>query len=213
MNDTPVRLTVYTDGATKKNPGPCGWSWFCVETGEQGAGKFSEGTNNVAELTAVLMALGAQPDGSEVTIVTDSQNVIDYLSKAWNLKGSPNLAELRRSIFTLRANKNIKLFLRKVKGHQKGPTADIYNQKVDRLASAQAELARYLPTSEDEILQVHLTIKGMDIFAVPVILDAIERAGGDVDGMAHLFDKDMNVMAQAQLRGRQIEVQTKTGAA
>ena len=49
-------LTVGTDGACLGNPGPAGWVWV-DERGNHHASGQAHGTNNIAELNAVLSAL------------------------------------------------------------------------------------------------------------------------------------------------------------
>ena len=80
------RITIYTDGAARGNPGPGGFGVLLI------AGKhrkeISEGyrltTNNRMELLAVIRGLEAlKSDGSDVMVYSDSKYVVDAVSKKW----------------------------------------------------------------------------------------------------------------------------------
>jgi ribonuclease HI len=85
----------YADGACTGNPGPCGLGVVLV--GPDGKMKESyeylgEGTNNIAELTAVLRAVQAVPrDAPALVLHTDSQYSIGVLSKGWKAKANQTL--------------------------------------------------------------------------------------------------------------------------
>ena len=80
------KITIYTDGAARGNPGPGGYG--IVLMSGQHRKELSQGykltTNNRMELLAVIVALEALkvPD-SEVTIYTDSKYVADAVEKGW----------------------------------------------------------------------------------------------------------------------------------
>jgi ribonuclease HI len=58
-----------------------------------------EGTNNIAELTAVLRALAEAPSGRPMMIYTDSQYTIGVVQKGWKAKANQELvAELRAAL-------------------------------------------------------------------------------------------------------------------
>lgn len=85
----------YADGACSGNPGPCGLG--VVIRGPSGAtGEGYEylgtGTNNVAELTAILRACEWIPKGdATVDIYTDSSYAIGVLQKGWKAKANQDL--------------------------------------------------------------------------------------------------------------------------
>src|SRR5665811_1100866 len=54
-------LTVGTDGACLGNPGPSGWAWVDEHGSYHSSGQ-ANGTNNIAELRAVLDALNDHTD-------------------------------------------------------------------------------------------------------------------------------------------------------
>lgn len=69
MTTSPV--TVATDGACKRNPGPTGWAWVTSD-GRWGSGSLRDGTNNVGELLALLNAIDRFSDVPQLTIELDS---------------------------------------------------------------------------------------------------------------------------------------------
>ena len=81
-----MKITLYTDGAAKGNPGPGGYGLVLM------AGKYykeiSEGfvktTNNRMELLAVCVGLEALKNkGMTVTVYSDSKYVVDAVEKKW----------------------------------------------------------------------------------------------------------------------------------
>lgn len=78
------------DGSSLSNPGPAGWAWY-IDDARWAAGGWPRGTNNMGELMAVLSLLQATENaGEELTILCDSQYVINALTKwlpGWKRKG------------------------------------------------------------------------------------------------------------------------------
>jgi ribonuclease HI len=77
------RVTLYTDGACKGNPGRGGWgAWleFGEHEKELNGGEPST-TNNRMELTAVIEGLRTLSRSCDITIVTDSTYVKDGVTK------------------------------------------------------------------------------------------------------------------------------------
>ena len=86
------KVTVYTDGACKGNPGPGGWgawmSWGEQEKELWGGEPLT--TNNRMELTAVIESLAALKRRSRVVIYTDSQYVRNGITNwihNWKTRG------------------------------------------------------------------------------------------------------------------------------
>ena len=123
----PGVVVVYADGACSSNPGPAGLG--VVVAGDDESVELSEylgiGTNNIAELTAILRALdelGKRP----ARIHTDSQYSIGVLQRGWRAKANQELvAELRRR---LAAHGAVELVY--VPGHSGVPL----NERADALA-------------------------------------------------------------------------------
>ncbi|MDE2041341.1 MAG: ribonuclease HI [Patescibacteria group bacterium] len=84
-------FTVFTDGASRGNPGPGGWGSVIVSRGQatELGGAEKNTTNNRMELTAAVRALREVPTGEEATIYTDSSYVKDGITK-WVLNWRRN---------------------------------------------------------------------------------------------------------------------------
>jgi ribonuclease HI len=124
-------VEVYTDGACSGNPGPCGYGLlmrdgFHYRELNQYLG---HGTNNIAELTAIKVALENVEDPSRpVRIHSDSSYSIGVLVKGWKAKANRELIlEIRDLISTFDD-----LELIKVKGHSGHPL----NERADALATS-----------------------------------------------------------------------------
>jgi len=77
---------LYTDGACSGNPGPGGYGFLLklddkvVSTGSQG---YAKTTNNRMELRGVIAGLSVAPTDSRVTVVTDSEYIVNAFVKKW----------------------------------------------------------------------------------------------------------------------------------
>ena len=89
-----VVIQLWTDGACTGNPGPAGAGVLIRHKGqEREISEFlGQGTNNIAELTAILLGLQAV-DTPEVPVqvVTDSSYSIGLLTKGWKPKANQEL--------------------------------------------------------------------------------------------------------------------------
>ncbi len=87
------QVIAYADGACTGNPGPAGLGVFIkdgsriVELSEY----LGEGTNNIAELTAILRAVVEVAEDVPMTLYTDSQYAIGVLQKGWKAKANQEL--------------------------------------------------------------------------------------------------------------------------
>lgn len=124
-----ARVVAYTDGACSGNPGPAGLGVVFLTAAER-VERFEylgKGTNNIAELTAILRAveeLGEQP--GPVAIFTDSRYSIGVLQQGWKAKKNKALIATARSALSKRTD----VTLHYVKGHAGIPL----NEKADELA-------------------------------------------------------------------------------
>ncbi|TXT31348.1 MAG: ribonuclease HI [Rhodocyclaceae bacterium] len=137
--DNPV--VIYTDGACKGNPGPGGWGVVISRNGrskELCGGTFWT-TNNQMELTAAIEGLEALKKPLPVRLITDSQYVVDGMTKYlndWKARGwrksdkKPVLnAELWQRLDELAAVHQVEWVW--VRGH----TGEAGNERADQLAN------------------------------------------------------------------------------
>ena len=87
-----ARVTIYTDGACKGNPGPGGWGALLQYRGRERElfGGETATTNNRMELTAVIRALESLKRPAAVALYTDSQyvkNGIETWIHRWKRNG------------------------------------------------------------------------------------------------------------------------------
>jgi ribonuclease HI len=86
-----MTIEIYTDGASRGNPGPGSYAFIVVEDDEvlhSGSGFLGTSTNNQAEYTAVIKALdhAIQEGYQDITLYSDSQLMINQLNGEWQVK-------------------------------------------------------------------------------------------------------------------------------
>ncbi len=136
------KVTIWTDGGCKPNPGPGGWAALLCFRGQERelSGADPATTNNRMELTAAAAALEALNRPCIVTVHTDSEYVRNgitrwsagWVRKNWrNASGDPvaNMDLWRR---LLDASARHKVEWLWVRGHSGDPK----NERVDQLATA-----------------------------------------------------------------------------
>ncbi|WAM32836.1 ribonuclease HI [Caldicellulosiruptor morganii] len=76
-------VSIYTDGACSKNPGPGGWCAILIYKGIKKVLKgFEENTtNNRMELKAIIEGLKALKEPCKVTVYTDSAYVVNAINQ------------------------------------------------------------------------------------------------------------------------------------
>ncbi len=83
MNNTETKITIFTDGSSRGNPGPGGWGSVVVTSGdvtELGGGE-KHTTNNRMELTACVEGISSTAKNSHILVHTDSSYVINGITK------------------------------------------------------------------------------------------------------------------------------------
>ena len=125
-------IEIYTDGACKGNPGKGAWAAIIIKEGNKTrlSGSHENTTNNQMELTAVIRALETLAPGQTATVFSDSQYVINSITRNW--KRNANL-ELWRSLDL--ATKDLSLTWKWVKGH----SGHTLNEEADRLANEEVK--------------------------------------------------------------------------
>jgi len=100
MSSWPKTVLIYTDGASRGNPGPCAIGLEIFDKNRHliyQEGDFLEkyNTNNFAEYKAVIRALklAVKHQVQEMTLFSDSQFLIRQLNKEYKVK-SPNIKPL-----------------------------------------------------------------------------------------------------------------------
>ena len=143
------KLCIYTDGSCKHNPGPGGWCAILVYKGIEKviSGGEPNTTNNRMELTAVIKALEILREECEVELVSDSQYVINGLTKGWAAAWKKN--GWRKSDKTPALNPDLwERLLELTDVHRvkcawtKGHAGNEYNERCDSIAQAEADKYR-----------------------------------------------------------------------
>ena len=136
-------LVIYTDGASRGNPGPGGYGailkWGSTEK-ELSAG-YRRTTNNRMELLAVIAALEAlTKTGLAITIYSDSQYVVKAVEQGWlknwiatDFRGGKKNKDLWTRYYRLAMQHQVRFVW--VKGHADNP----YNNRCDILATTAAD--------------------------------------------------------------------------
>lgn len=134
---------MYTDGASRGNPGPGGYGVVLLagSNKKELSEGFKKTTNNRMELLAVIAGLEAlKKQGLHIVIYSDSKYVIDSVEKGWlntwlatNFKGGKKNKDLWLRFYHLSKNQFIRFVW--VKGHADNP----YNNRCDELATAAAD--------------------------------------------------------------------------
>lgn len=148
-------LTIYTDGASRGNPGPGGFGAVLIwGTKEK---EISEGyrltTNNRMELLAVIKALEAiTKDHQQIVIFSDSKYVVEAVEKGWvfgwQKKGFAGKKNPDLWMRFLKLNQRHEIRFQWVKGHADNP----YNNRCDQLATAAADSKNLLTDTAYEEL-------------------------------------------------------------
>jgi len=126
-------VILYTDGACSGNPGPGGYAAVLVTVDGNGAvlkeqvitGGDKRTTNNRMEIMAVIAGLSALTQPSRVQIVSDSQYIINTMTKNWKRNKNHDLWD---RLDALCAQHQVSwIYVRGHAGHE-------YNERCDRLA-------------------------------------------------------------------------------
>jgi ribonuclease HI len=149
-----ARITVYTDGSSRGNPGPGGYGIVMMagEHRKELSAGFRHTTNNRMELLSVIVALETlKGTGHQVLIYSDSKYVVDAVEKKWvfgwqkkGFKGKKN-EDLWMRFLRIYPKHHVKFVW--VKGHDGNPL----NERCDTLA-VEAALGSNL--KEDRVFEL-----------------------------------------------------------
>ncbi len=128
-------IVIYTDGACSGNPGPAGIGVFMQrpESTLEISEYIGSGTNNIAELAAILRGLEQITEaeqGGSIHLYTDSGWSLGVLIGGWKAKTNLELIKAIKE----QMERLPKLELLKIKGHAGHPG----NEEADRLATQAA---------------------------------------------------------------------------
>ena len=138
------KVTIYTDGACRGNPGAGGWGTILLYNGieKELSGGEAETTNNRMELTAAIKGLSALKECCEVELYSDSKYMVDAINLGWaegwrrtNWKnGKAKNPDLWEELLALLGKHKVSvLWVRGHNGHE-------YNERCDALATSAADL-------------------------------------------------------------------------
>ena len=144
-------LIIYTDGASRGNPGPGGYGAILKwgHTEKELSQGYRKTTNNRMELMAVIAALEAlTKEGVHITIYSDSQYVVKAVEQGWlknwiatDFKGGKKNKDLWLRFYGLSKKHHLKFVW--VKGH----ASNAFNNRCDVLATTAAD-SRHLLADE-----------------------------------------------------------------
>lgn len=140
-------VEIWTDGACLGNPGPGGWAAVLTlgEREKELVGGEPETTNNRMELMAAISALEALTRPSKVRLVSDSEYVIKGITEwlpGWRAKGWKKVKNRDLWERLAEATAPHDVSWEWVRGH----SGDVMNERVDKLAVAEAERQKALAT-------------------------------------------------------------------
>ncbi|OKH21419.1 ribonuclease HI [Hydrococcus rivularis NIES-593] len=151
MSESLKEVTIYTDGACLGNPGAGGYGVVLIygRHRKELSGGFRLTTNNRMEILAAIAGLMALKTKCTVTLYTDSQYLVNAITKGWarqwqkngwkrNKKEKAKNSDLWEQLLNLCAQHEVNFIW--VKGHAGNPE----NEYCDRLAVS-AALQKDLP--------------------------------------------------------------------
>lgn len=143
MPPSPIRVTIYSDGACSGNPGPGGWAALIIDNGDEREvfGGETPTTNQRMELKAAIEGLRAIEGRRAVDLYSDSAYVVNCFRDKWYVRWRQNgwrnkqnqpvgNRDLWEALIAL--NEHHDVTWHKVAGHSGHP----FNDRVDALARA-----------------------------------------------------------------------------
>jgi ribonuclease HI len=164
MSPVLPRVTLYTDGGCRPNPGPGGWAVAILrpeQPPEELSGAEPDTTNNRMELRAAIEGLRALEEPSRITLYTDSEylrkGITEWLPR-WQQSGwrTAKKGEVKNvDLWTDLADEleRHEVTWKWVRGH----SGDRWNERVDELAAATIP-SMPLPVEDAEAVHLFLAV-------------------------------------------------------
>lgn len=146
MNDQLPQVEIYTDGSCLNNPGRGGYGVVLLagNNRKELSGGYKYTTNNRMEILAVIKGLQALKKPCRVNLYTDSQYVVNAITKGWAKKWQKN--NWQRNAKEKAKNPDLwEILLELCKQHQvnfiwvRGHSGNKENERCDRLAFQAAQ--------------------------------------------------------------------------
>ena len=132
-------INIYTDGSCQGNPGRGGWAAIVVD--DEGrrvlSGSEMRTTNNRMELVAAIRGLDAVPRDASATVHSDSQYLVNTMTRNWKRKAN---LDLWAQLDSLTSSRDVKW--RWVRGHAGHPE----NEEANTIAGREAGVATSAPS-------------------------------------------------------------------
>jgi cyclic pyranopterin phosphate synthase len=179
-------VEIYTDGACKGNPGSGGWAAIvrCCGHEEELSGSESNTTNNRMEVLAAIKGIEVSPQGSSVTVYSDSQYLINTMTKGWKRRVNLDLWDKLDTLISVR-----RVNWHWVRGHDGNPG----NERADKLASNQAG------TSKNETFLTHIDKEGRAVMVDVGWKEETEREAV-ASGQVIMGKETMNLIRNGQMK-------------
>lgn len=200
------QITIYTDGASRGNPGTAASSWLILEGTnvlESDARALGINTNNTAEYTSLVYALNSAnkfciPAETEIMIISDSQLMIRQLQGEYRVN-APNLKSLFKTIKELCKKYQKVSFIHVTRDNPYISACDwLCNQMLDKQP-------RKKPVSEYDELK-HTPSKNPKISQEKIVSDSSEPKGFELYpvGIIHSNIKSIENFPQYPLKSPRI---------
>ena len=200
-------IHIYTDGSCLGNPGPGGWAAVIEEKDGKKtlAGREDKTTTNQRmEVLAAIKGLEAVPEGVDVTVHSDSQYLVNTMTREWKRNANKDLWTRLDKAVSRR-----KVTWKWVKAHAGNPGNELANELANQMAGSERGSEAHDAVSGESLSLSHLDASGKarmvdvggkpdtereaiakgSVKMSPETLDLIKRGGfekGDVLGTARV---------------------------
>lgn len=163
-------ITIFTDGSSSRKSGWCAWAFVSMVELPTGTAYFQKcgyekGTNQRAELQAIVQAMKHIPEGQSALIISDSEYSIKAMTtyrRKWRLNGFLNSEGNQIANFALITEGHSLLDKRKIEfQHVRGHTGVVGNELADKLATT----TRYVAEGRASLGEIdqYLIMRGEDV--------------------------------------------------